>query len=162
MRCELVCSQRSIGQTSQVGAELAAQGEETGGPRIEDSCRWAVTGSLKNSVEDRAADDGPNEAVAVLLNGEGSGLRHEVPGRFAEFSSFKERLERIFVKRGPDKVTKWPGRELKQMRRMAQRVLDTRQLACRDLFDTNGEGACAKRRRRALVAWERRMFRRGG
>ena len=145
MQCELVCSQRSIGQTSEVGAEFVAKGEEAGGPGIEDSCSCAVTGPLKNSVEDRTADGGSNEAATILVDSQSGGLGHEVPGRFVVFSPFEKRLEPILVERWPDKVTKRPGRELKQMRRVAQRVLDPRQIACRNHLNTTKPNVCRQR-----------------
>jgi hypothetical protein len=105
---------------------------------------------MKNAVEDRAADGGSNEAVTVLLDNQRSGLGHEVPGRFVVFSSFEKRLERILGERRPGNVTKRPGRELKQMRRVAQRVLNARQRARRNQFNTT-KPHCRRQRFDAIV-----------
>ena len=97
MRCELVCSQRSIGQAREVGAELVAKGKETARPGSEDSRGCGITGSVENAMENRAADGGANGAVTILIDDQGGGLGHEVPRRRVVFSPFEERLESIFL-----------------------------------------------------------------
>ena len=97
MRCELVCLQRLIGQARQVGAELVAEREETGCPGGEDRRGRGVAGSVEDSIKNHAADGGANAETTVLLDDQGSGLRHQVPRRCIVFSPFEKRLKRILV-----------------------------------------------------------------
>ena len=56
MLSELVCLERLIGQTEEIGAELVAKGEETARPGSKDRGRNSVALAINSPIKNNAAD----------------------------------------------------------------------------------------------------------
>ena len=83
---------------------------------------------MKGALQDDATDNRTHLSTRVLLYRQGGGLRYQVSRCEVELSTFEQRFKNVLLKRQPDNVAKWGGRQLYQMTRMAQRVFHATQL----------------------------------
>jgi len=120
MRFELVFLRRLTSQIEQVRPVFRTKCQETGGPGVEDGGSHSVARSMNGTPQDCAADSCSDGIAWNFINGQGSGLRHEVPRRRVEFSCFEERFKNCFIHRQPHEMAKRARCQLQQMCRMTQ------------------------------------------
>ena len=99
MRFGLVFMRRLTCQTEQVCPVFRTEFQEAGGPCVQDGGSHRVARSMNGTPQDCAADGCSDGIAWNFVNGQGSGLRHEVTRRRVEFSSFEERFKDRFIHR---------------------------------------------------------------
>jgi len=142
----LVSMRRLTCQTKQIRPIFSAKSQEACGPCIQNGGSHRVTRSTDNASENCTADGSSNGIAWNCVNGQGGGLRHEVPRCRVELSSFKKRFKDPFIHRQANDMPERLRRELQEMCRMAQRAFNSAELAAPDHLDP----AKPERRRKRL------------